>query len=304
MSIVNNDTAVSEFAQYLKLKNFTAKTIEHRLGQIARLARWLGETSLLEATPKQLENWQKSLRVCPSSIQTYTSHVCTFYQWAYRCGRTSEYVAKDLVQPKIQRRMARPIAEDHLRIALTGAQVGSDIHAWLLLAGYCGLRAGEIAQMSRNDFRPDEGGGAFLTVHGKGGKQRIVRVAPEVMKRLAIQLSRPGHMFSRPRGGPVTPNYVSVVGTEYLANLGLPYTLHTLRHRFATVLADEGADLRDIQELMGHESLATTMRYLAYSTRRGAAGVDALASRLCASSNTRKAATRQPSGGTDSPSDR
>ncbi|SLI10655.1 integrase [Mycobacteroides abscessus subsp. massiliense] len=281
MSPVNNDTVVVEFAQYLRLKNFTAKTIEHRLGQIARLARWLEETPLLEATPKQLENWQKSLRVCPSSIQTYTSHVCTFYQWAYRCGRTDEYVAKDLVQPKIQRRMARPIAEEHLRIALAGAPVGSDIHAWLLLAGYCGLRAGEIAQTSRNDFRPDEAGGAFLTVHGKGGKQRIVRVAPEVMKRLAIQLSRPGNMFCRPLGGPVTPNYVSVVGTEFLANLGLPYTLHTLRHRFATSLADLGADLRDIQELMGHESLATTMRYLAYSTRRGATSVDTLASRLC-----------------------
>ncbi|ALM18096.1 tyrosine-type recombinase/integrase [Mycobacteroides abscessus] len=283
MSLVNNDTTVSEFAQYLKLKNYTAKTIEHRLGQIARLANWLGDTSLLEAAPGQLEAWQGSLRVCPSSIQTYTSHVCTFYQWAYQCGRTSEYVAKDLVQPKIQRRMARPIPEDHLRIALTGAPVGTDIHAWLLLAGYCGLRAGEIAQMSRNDFRPDEGGGAFLTVHGKGGKQRIVRVAPEVMQRLAIQLSRPGTMFCRPRGGPVTPNYVSVVGAEFLTNLGLPYTLHTLRHRFATVLADEGADLRDIQELMGHESLATTMRYLAYSTRRGAASVDSLASHLCPS---------------------
>ncbi|MFT9742503.1 hypothetical protein ACM0B6_07550, partial [Mycobacteroides abscessus subsp. abscessus] len=73
MSPVNNDTVVSEFARYLKLKNFTAKTIEHRLGQIARLARWLGETSLLEATPEQLEAWQGSLRVCPSSIQTYTS---------------------------------------------------------------------------------------------------------------------------------------------------------------------------------------------------------------------------------------
>lgn len=281
MQFVMNDTAVSEFAQYLRLKNFTAKTIEHRLGQISRLARWLEDTALLEATPKQLESWQRSLRVCPSSVQTYTSHVCTFYQWAYRCGRTSEYVAKDLVQPKIQRRMARPIPEDHLRIALTGAPIGSDVHAWLLLAGYCGLRAGEIAQMSRNDFRPDEGGGAFLTVHGKGGKQRIVRVAPEVMQRLAIQLSRPGIMFCRPRGGPVTPNYVSVVGTEFLTNLGLPYTLHTLRHRFATVLADDGADLRDIQELMGHESLATTMRYLAYSTRRGAASVDSLSSRLC-----------------------
>lgn len=293
MSVVNNDTVVSEFARYLKLKNFTAKTIEHRLGQIARLARWLGETSLLEATPEQLEAWQGSLRVCPSSIQTYTSHVCTFYQWAYRCGSTSEYVAKDLVQPKIRRRMARPIPEDHLRMALAGAPITSDIHAWLLLAGYCGLRAGEIAQTSRSDFRPDESGGAFLTVYGKGDKQRVVRVAPEILQRLSIHMRHSGSMFYRPKGTPATPHYVSITGSEYLAGLGLPYTLHTLRHRFATSLADLGADIRDIQEALGHESLATTMRYLAYSTRRGAASVDALASRLCPRDDLPSAAKQQ-----------
>ncbi len=277
------ETTLSSFAAYLRLRNLTPKTIEHRLGQIDRLARWLGDTPLLEATPEQLEVWQRALRVCPSSIQTYSSHVCAFYQWAYRCGLTSEYVAKDLVQPKIQRRMARPIPEEHLQIALNGASIGSDIHAWLLMAGYCGLRAGEIAQTSRNDFRPDGVGGAFQTVHGKGGKQRIVRVAPEVLQRLAIHMRQPGPLFYRPRGGVVTPNYVSVTGSDYLAGLDLPYTLHTLRHRFATSLADMGADIRDIQEALGHESLATTMRYLAYSTRRGAASIDALASRLCPS---------------------
>ncbi|WP_100458919.1 tyrosine-type recombinase/integrase [Mycobacteroides abscessus] len=283
MSLVNNDTTVSEFAQYLKLKNFTAKTIEHRLGQIARLAKWLGETPLVGATPKQLEAWQQTLRVCPSSVQTYTSHVCTFYQWAYRSGRTSEYAAKDLVQPKVRRRMARPIPEDHLRIALAGAPIGSDMHAWLLLAGYCGLRAGEIAQMSRNDFRPDEGGGAFLTVHGKGGKERIVRVAPDIMERLSIQMRRSGSMFYRPKGTPATAHYVTTASSVYLANLALPYTLHTLRHRFATALKELGVDIRYIQEALGHESLATTMVYLGYSARQGADGIDALASRLCPS---------------------
>lgn len=281
------ETTLSAFTAYLQLRNMTPKTIEHRLGQLHRLGRWLGDTPFLDATPQQLEEWQRSLKVCPSSVQTYTSHVCTFYQWAYRNGHTREYVAKDLVQPKIKRRMARPIPEDHLRIALAGASIGSDMHAWLLLAGYCGLRAGEIAQMSRNDFRPDEGGGAFITVHGKGGKERIVRAAPEIMDRLRIQMSRPGAMFYRPRGGVVTPNYVSVTGAEYLAGVGLPYTLHTLRHRFATSLADMGADIRDIQEALGHESLATTMRYLAYSTRRGAASIDALAARLCPSNDGR-----------------
>lgn len=281
------------FTAYLKLRNMTAKTIEHRLGQLDRLARWLGDTPLLEAQPEQLEAWQRSLRVCPSSIQTYTSHVCAFYRWAYRARLVAVDPSADLVQPKIKRRMPRPIAEDHLDLALTAAPIGSDMHAWLLLAGYCGLRAGEIAVMERTDLRPDKAEGAFLTVHGKGDKQRIVRVPPMVLERLGNQMRQPGPMFRRPEGGPVTPNYVSVTSSEFLANLRLPYTLHTLRHRFATVLHEMGMDVRYIQEALGHESLATTMLYLGYSARRGAAGVDALASRLCASPKARKATTRK-----------
>ncbi|OHU20517.1 integrase [Mycobacteroides chelonae] len=289
------ENTLSEFTAHLRLRNMTPKTIEHRLGQIDRLARWLGDTPLLDATPAQLEAWQRSLRVCPSSIQTYTSHVCAFYRWAHRGRLIDEGPTASLVQPKLKRRMPRPIPEDHLRLALLAAPAGSDMHAWLLLAGYCGLRAGEIAQMSRTDFRPDENGGAFLTVHGKGGKQRIVRVPPEVQARLAIQLSQAGPMFRRPLGGQVTPNYVSVVSSDFLAGLKLPYTLHTLRHRFATALNELGVDIRYIQEALGHQSLATTMVYLGYNTRRGAVGVDALASRLCASPRTKKAATRRRS---------
>lgn len=296
---LSSASALTAFTAYLQLRNFTPKTIEHRLGQVDRLVRWLGDTSLLEATPEQLEAWQRSLTVSASSIQTYTSHVCAFYRWAHKAKLIATDPSADLVQPKIKRRMPRPIAEDHLDLALMAALPGSDMHAWLLLAGYCGLRAGEIAVMERTDFRPDQRGGAFLTVHGKGGKQRIVRVPPIVLERLSNQMSQPGPMFRRPEGGPVTPNYVSVVSSEFLANLKLPYTLHTLRHRFATALLEAGVDIRYIQEALGHQSLSTTMVYLGYSARRGAVGVDALASRLCASPKTKKASTRKRSITTD-----
>lgn len=289
----NSGAALSAFTAYLKLRNMTPKTIEHRLGQLDRLDRWLGDTALMDATPEQLEAWQRSLRVCASSVQTYTSHVCAFYRWAHGANLIAVDPSARLVQPKIKRRMPRPIPDDHLDLALMAAPIGSDMHAWLLLAGYCGLRAGEIAVMERSDFRPDGDGGAFLTVHGKGGKQRIVRVPPIVLERLSNQMSQPGVMFRRPEGGPVTPNYVSVTSSEFLANLKLPYTLHTLRHRFATALLEAGVDIRYIQEALGHQSLSTTMVYLGYSARRGAAGVDALASRLCAAPRIKKATRRR-----------
>lgn len=288
------ETTLSAYTAYMKLRNMTPKTIEHRLGQLNRLDRWLGETGLLEATEEQLFAWQGSLKVCASSIQTYTSHVCRFYAWAHRYGYISDNPASRLEQPRIKPRMPRPIPEDHLRIALTAAPEGSDMHTWLCMSGYCGLRAGEIAAMRREDFRPDqEGGGAFLTVHGKGGKERIIRVAPMVMDHIAPHLLRSGPMFLRPMGSPVTAHYVAHTAAEFLANLNLPYTLHTLRHRFATMMVTMGADIRDVQQAMGHASLTTTSVYLAYSERRGASFVDAMASRLCASPKTRKATARQ-----------
>lgn len=272
--------ALDLFSEYLRLRNYTPKTIEHRLGQLNRLDRWLGQTSLLEATKDQLHQWQASLTVCASSIQTYTSHVCTFYAWAHRYGHIEVNPALTLEQPRIKARMPRPIPEEHLELALGGAPIGSDMHAWLCLAGFCGLRAGEIAAMDRRDFRPDGTGGAFLTVHGKGGKERIVRVSPIVLQRLEGQLARARPMFRRPLGGAVTPNYLSNTASAYLEGIGLPYTLHTLRHRFATVLVDRGADIRDVQYLLGHGSLNTTSKYLAFSRQRGADSVDGLAQQL------------------------
>lgn len=295
------ESTLSAFTAYLKLRNMTPKTIEHRLGQLNRLDRWLGDTDLLEATEEQLESWQSSLKVCASSVQTYTSHVCRFYDWAHRYRHISSNPASRLEQPRIKPRMPRPIPEDHLRIALSAAPIGSDMHSWLCLSGYDGLRAGEIAAMDRNDFRRDqEGGGAFLTVHGKGGKERIIRIAPMVMDRIAHHLTHPGPMFLRPMGSPVTAHYVAHTAAVFLANLNLPYTLHTLRHRFATVMVDSGADIRDVQHAMGHASLTTTSIYLAYSERRGASSIDALASRLSAPAKaksaprTKKATTCQP----------
>lgn len=288
------ESTLSKFTAYMKLRNMTPKTIEHRLGQLNRLSRWLGETDLLEATEEQLFAWQGSLKVCASSVQTYTSHVCRFYEWAHRYGHIPVDPASRLEQPRIKPRMPRPIPEDHLRIALSAAPIGSDMHSWLCLSGYDGLRAGEIAAMDRNDFRRDqEGGGAFLTVHGKGGKERIIRIAPLVMDRISHHLTRPGPMFSRPMGSAVTAHYVAHTAAVFLSNLNLPYTLHTLRHRFATVMVDSGADIRDVQYAMGHASLTTTSVYLAYSERRGASSIDGLASRLCASPKIRNATNRK-----------
>ncbi|MDV6277345.1 tyrosine-type recombinase/integrase [Rhodococcus erythropolis] len=274
-----NDQIINKHISYLNRRNAQPTTMIHRRGQLDRLSAFL-DKSLLSATPENLDRWQLSLRVCASSVQTYSSHVRAFYEWAHDSELIAENPAKNLVMPKIARRVPRPIPEKDLELALIASRHDHQLFTWLLLAGYCGLRAAEIARIARGDVRTDGEGGAFLTVHGKGGSDRVVRVSPEVFKELDTYLHRQGLIFRRANGKPVIPNVVTQVASAHMKGIGLPYTLHTLRHRFATSLCDLGADIRDVQAALGHTDLATTSIYVAHSVRRGAKDVDRLSKGL------------------------
>lgn len=270
-----NDPDVRPHLTYLRRLNARDATIQHRGSQLARLHNYLG-TNLRDTTSEELDKWQMSLRVSPSSVFTYTSHVRGFYRWAFDTGRTETDLARDLVLPRLHRRHPRPIPETELRHALVSARFDHQLFCWFLLAGYCGLRAGEIAAVCRADFNPDDAGGAFLNVRGKGGHERVVRVSPDVFVELRGFLHLNGPLFRTQAGKPVTAHWVSVRSSQHLRGVGLNYTLHTLRHRFATRLCDIGADIRDVQAALGHQSLATTTQYVAHNARRGSAMIDRL----------------------------
>lgn len=282
------DPIIRAHGQWLTRRNLTPNSIKQRKDQLTRVHRHLGKP-LLSASADELDEWQRSLTVCASSVATYSSHVRAFYEWAVDTGHLAENPARDLVMPKIRQRVPRPISEAGLRVAITAAAHEPQLLAWFLLAGFCGLRAGEIAKVCRTDFRDDPSGGALLVVHGKGEHQRIARVPAEVMAELAQFMHRTGPIFRRPGGTPFTPNNISQYSSAFLRSLGLTWTLHTFRHRFATRLCDVGADVRDVQQLLGHRSLATTTLYLAHDARRSSASVDKLSAGL------RVMTRRQPS---------
>ncbi|MFC9762744.1 tyrosine-type recombinase/integrase [Rhodococcus jostii] len=277
------DTSITQHVAYLRLRNLQPNTAIHRRGQLERLLAYLGKP-LLQAQPVDLEKWQRSLSVSASSVMTYTSHVRAFYAWALEVELISADPARGLVMPKIKKRMPRPIPEEDLRTALITAQHNHQLYCWMLLAAFCGLRASEIAKISRGDLRIEKSGGGYLTVNGKGGHQRVVRVPREVVVELRPVLHQSGPIFRRRNGDPYSPNYLSQQASEHLQSLGLSYTLHTLRHRFATVMCDMGADVRDVQQLLGHQDLATTTLYVAHNARRAGAAVDKLGEGLAAMS--------------------
>jgi len=134
-----------------------------------------------------------------------------------------------------------------------------------------GLRISEALSLSRSEI-PAPGKGDSLTVTGKGKKTRMVPVLPQVfalihdyIKLCPFDLAAGAPIFRGEKGGPLSPRIVQLAMERMRGALGLPDTAtpHALRHSFATHLLARGGDLRSIQELLGHASLATTQIYTA-----------------------------------------
>jgi len=126
----------------------------------------------------------------------------------------------------------------------------------------CGLRNAEACGLTDDDVRRDQG---VLVVRGKGGKTRIVPYAPETLEAVDQWLAARGEgartLLTTASGNPLDTRDVRRLVAEAGARVGVAVHPHALRHAFATHLMNNGADVRAIQELLGHASITTTMRY-------------------------------------------
>jgi integrase/recombinase XerC len=163
---------------------------------------------------------------------------------------------------------------DMVEAIATQPWLGTRDCAVLTLLYGCGLRISEALGLKRREAPVAPG---TLTITGKGGKQRMVPVLPAVaaavrdyLAACPYALGAADPLFVGARGGPLNPRLVQAQMAKLRSALGLPEgaTPHALRHSFATHLLGGGADLRAIQELLGHASLSTTQRYTAVDAAR------------------------------------
>lgn len=175
--------------------------------------------------------------------------------------------------PRLKKGLPRPVTPDDAvnlaDLAGAGARedwIGARDRAVLLVMYGCGLRIAEALSLTRADVPLGE----TLNVTGKGGKQRVVPVLPIVRAAVAEYfaacpwpLARTDPLFRGAKGGPLSPGMVQKAMAQARRALGLPdsATPHALRHSFATHLLGAGADLRSLQELLGHASLGSTQIY-------------------------------------------
>ncbi|MFM8820101.1 MAG: tyrosine recombinase XerC [Phenylobacterium sp.] len=210
----------------------------------------------------------------PRSLSQSLSAIRTFHGFLdRRLGLANPALA--LVRgPRVKPTAPRPVTEAQAAELLAEPGLDGDLDPWesardeavLTLLYGCGLRISEALSLRRRDAPLGEA----LRITGKGSKTRMVPVLPRVAKAvetyvrtLPFPLAPDEPLFRARRGGPLSPRHVQATVQGMRVRLGLPDTAtpHALRHAFATHLLGAGADLRSIQELLGHASLSTTQRY-------------------------------------------
>jgi integrase/recombinase XerC len=210
------------------------------------------------------------------SVARALASIRSMYKWLAREGLVQQNPAKLVATPKLPKKLPRvPTLEEMNGLLDSGMPESSafperDRAIFELLYG-CGLRNSELVGIELTDIQESNG---VVLIRGKGKKQRYVPLEgaaeealkayrPERQKLLNIAGKNTRRLFINQRGGPLTTRSVGRIVKQIAVARGLPPDIHphTLRHAFGTHMLTEGADLRAIQELLGHERLSTTQKY-------------------------------------------
>jgi integrase/recombinase XerC len=245
--------------------------LERDLGRAPALA------DLAQVDTRQIRGFLASRRQAKAgsrSLARSLSGLRAFFRWLEAEDGARNRAIRDVSRPRIGHGIPKPLTVEKAAAVVAGGMAAEldwiaarDAAVLLLLYG-SGLRISEALGIARRDA-PGEGR-EVLRVVGKGGKERLVPVLPvtqtAVTRYLALcpyPLTPDAPLFLGAKGGPLSPRILQLLMERLRSALGLPDTAtpHALRHSFATHLLSAGADLRQIQELLGHASLSTTQVY-------------------------------------------
>ncbi|BDI32639.1 tyrosine recombinase XerC [Capsulimonas corticalis] len=282
------DTAIDAFlesqANVRGASPHTVKAYAEDLRQFAEYAMAQGCFTPAQAEPPLLRAYLghlQSLGLARASRARKTAALRSFFGYLTMQGVLAQSPTTGLRTVKLDRRLPKFLRTDEIEKLLTSpAQnpLGLRDRALLEMLYASGMRAGELVILNVGDVDFDE---AIVRVVGKGDKERVTLLGREALQALTIYLatSRPtliehakddGALFVNRYGGRLSDRGVRKLFDKYCAAASstLKITPHVLRHTFATHLLNNGADLRLVQELLGHTSLATTQMYTHVTTER------------------------------------
>jgi integrase/recombinase XerD len=258
------------------LSENTVEAYRRDLWQFAAFLEELG-TDALAVGPREMQAFEARLMkrgLKASSICRKLSAIQGFQQFAYREGDQDE-LAPGGDRPRLGRRLPRCLTAEEMRRLLSappeGSPEGIRDRAMIELMYGCGLRVSELVELPASHVNRV---GRFVRCVGKGRKERVVPIGDAALLWLARYLDegRPRllsansvteRLFVQPGGGAMTRIQFWSRLKQYARDAGIAknVTPHMLRHSFATHLLSGGADLRSIQEMLGHASIATTQIY-------------------------------------------
>jgi integrase/recombinase XerC len=222
---------------------------------------------------------------CSRSLSRTLSALRSLFRYLERIGALKNRAVLAVALPKLPPRLPKPLTEVKAKDVVDQGALDGELseHPWtgprnqavLLLLYGSGLRISEALGLNRKEapLPPRD----VLRVKGKGGRERLAPVLPVAQSAVSAYLQKCPHtlepdgpLFVGVKGGRLNPRIVQLLIARLRTNLCLPETAtpHALRHSFATHLLSRGADLRVIQELLGHASLSTTQGYTAVDRER------------------------------------
>jgi len=283
--------AVDRFLKYLCYeRNASDLTVKSYREDLAALLAYLGESfdgspDPHDVTTLDLRGYVSALHdagYARTSISRRLASTRSFYRFLLREGKIDSNPAKPLRNPRAVRNLPHFLSTREIGRLLNAPPrqevLGRRDHAILETMYSAGLRVGELVLVNDGDLDLDEG---LVRVRGKGRRERLAPLGSYAVLAIRHWLTR-RQLSAKESSGRTAPVYVNKFGRRIttrsvarmlekylkLAGLDLRTTPHTLRHSFATHLLDRGADIRSVQELLGHKSLVTTQIYTHVSTAR------------------------------------
>lgn len=278
------DRAIQDFSRYLKVeRNASEHTHRNYLSDLAAFRAFLVAQGPEDGGRGTEEN-EAPESIDPLTIRGYLAHLYrkglskstvarklttlrVFFQFLLREGRVAVNPAKRVASPKREKYLPGFLNVDQAASLMTlpKGEGPSALRDRAILETFysTGIRLSELVGLNVADI---DFGGGMVKVFGKGRKERIVPIGRKaieaVQEYLKVRPSSGEGLFCNPRGGRLTGRSIDRIVKKYMRGVDRPaLTPHSLRHTFATHLLEGGADLRSVQELLGHASLSTTQRY-------------------------------------------
>lgn len=272
---------IERFAEYLSVEDGASpRTIEAYGRDLGRLATWAAARridtpgGLTSAELRAFVYHLKDIGLAPSSIRRCVSALKTYFRFLVAEGTVAKDPSQRLETPKKWRTLPKVLSADEVRRLIESISIDEPLafrdRAMLELGYGAGLRVSEWIGIGVRDLQLDD---ETVRVLGKGSKERLVPVGRAAIGAIGMYLRelRPklekgqgkGRLFLNARGRPLSRMGAWHILRKYVtrSRIATRVTPHTLRHSFATHLLEGGADLRAVQEMLGHVDISTTQIY-------------------------------------------